>query len=342
MAAARLPRRRLLHRRADPLTPVYRPQALPGQAGRRRLAVDVASGLSLHADAVFLATRCGAHIIPKYVKGRPLDAQPPERVRLALQRLPFRLRSRLVRAALRNTVGDYGKYGLPEPDHPFLGEHPTISDTILSRIIHGRVVPKPTITRLDGDTVHFADGTHEVADVVVYATGYKVTFPFFDPDVISAPGNVIDLYRRVFHPDVEGVYFLALLQPLGATMPLAEAQRRWLGEYLRGRYLLPRRRRRTGGGTSPRSATRCRWITTCTCGSWRTGAAGEPGPGRHQLPVAGARAGSYAGTAGHGLTRPAASRSVSGVSGTRSARLRARRPGRRRTTSRAPPPRRRR
>ncbi len=32
------------------------------------------------------------------------------------------------------------------------------------------------------------------ADIVVYCTGYKITFPFFDEDFISAPDNHIELY----------------------------------------------------------------------------------------------------------------------------------------------------
>ena len=43
----------------------------------------------------------------------------------------------------------------------------------------------------------------------------------------------------MFHPDVGGVYFLSLLQPLGATMPIAEAQGRWVARHLRGEYHLP-------------------------------------------------------------------------------------------------------
>ena len=41
------------------------------------------------------------------------------------------------------------------------------------------------------------------ADVVVYCTGYKVTFPFFDEGFISAPDNDLPLFRRVFHPDID-------------------------------------------------------------------------------------------------------------------------------------------
>jgi hypothetical protein len=43
----------------------------------------------------------------------------------------------------------------------------------------------------------------------------------------------------VFHPDIRNVFFIGLLQPLGAIMPLAEAQGCWIGEYLRGDYALP-------------------------------------------------------------------------------------------------------
>ena len=33
------------------------------------------------------------------------------------------------------------------------------------------------------------DGSEVEADVVVYCTGYKVTFPFFDAGLIAAPDN---------------------------------------------------------------------------------------------------------------------------------------------------------
>ena len=77
--------------------------------------------------------------------------------------------------------------------------------------------------------------------MVVYCTGYKISFPFFDADLISAPDNHIELFRRVFHPEFDDVFFVALLQPLGATMPLAEAQGQWIADYLKGEYALPPR-----------------------------------------------------------------------------------------------------
>jgi len=98
---------------------------------------------------------------------------------------------------------------------------------------------KPNIAALEGDGVRFADGGSEPVDVIIYCTGYKVTFPFFDEDFISAPDNDLPLFRRVFKPGIDNVFFIALLQPLGATMPIAEAQGRWIAAYLRGEYALP-------------------------------------------------------------------------------------------------------
>jgi hypothetical protein len=89
--------------------------------------------------------------------------------------------------------------------------------------------------------VRFEDGTAEDVDVIIWCTGYKVTFPFFAENFISAPDNDLPLYRRVFKPGIDNLAFIALLQPLGATMPLAEAQGRWIASYLRGEYHLPPR-----------------------------------------------------------------------------------------------------
>ena len=78
-------------------------------------------------------------------------------------------------------------YGLPTPDHKIAEAHPTVSGRILDRLAHGAITPKPNIAELRGDRVAFADGSEVEADVVVYCTGYKVTFPFFDEDFIAAP-----------------------------------------------------------------------------------------------------------------------------------------------------------
>ena len=180
--------------------------------------------------------RRGAYVVPKYLFGRPLDQIG---VNPLTPLLPFGIRRASVRALYRIAVGRVEDYGLPAPDHRLLEAHPTVSADFLDRIAQGEVTWKPNVETLQGDRVRFADGTLEPVDVIVWCTGYKVTFPFFDEGFISAPRNELPLYRRVFKPGIDNLVFIALLQPLGATMPLAEAQGRWVAAYLRGEYRLP-------------------------------------------------------------------------------------------------------
>jgi cation diffusion facilitator CzcD-associated flavoprotein CzcO len=201
--------------------------------GMGNSAMDIAVDASYHARSVYLAHRRGAHIIPKYLFGRPIDQIGGD------PRVPGPIRWTMFRALLRITQGDMTRFGLKKPDHKFAEAHPTISGRILDRLAHGAITPKPNIERLEGDQVVFEDGSSVHADLVVYCTGYKVTFPFFDEDFIAAPDNELPLFRRVFDPDVPGVFFVGLLQPLGAIMPLAAEQSRWIARYLRGEYALP-------------------------------------------------------------------------------------------------------
>jgi dimethylaniline monooxygenase (N-oxide forming) len=232
-------------------------------AGKRALvlgmgnsAMDIAVEASYVADRTFLAARRGAWILPKYMFGRPVDQLPND------PRLPAKLRMKLFEAMIRLHVGRPEQYGLPKPDHPFGSAHPTVSGRIIDRLQHGTITPKPNIARLDGNEVEFADGTRERVDVVVYCTGYRISFPFFDRDFISAPDNRIELFRRLMHPDVVGVYFVALVQPLGATMPIAEVQGQWIADELRGEYARPSRAAMLDDIAAENAAMRKRYVAS--------------------------------------------------------------------------------
>jgi dimethylaniline monooxygenase (N-oxide forming) len=199
-------------------------------------AMDIAVESSFVARRTFLSARRGAHVLPKYALGRPIDQIA---VSPLTPLLPFAVRQAFFRALYRLVVGRVERYGLPAPDHRLLESHPTISADFLGRVAQGEVTWKPGIAALAGDGVRFTDGSVESIDAIVWCTGYKVTFPFCDEQFIAAPDNELPLYRRVFNPGIDNLFFLALLQPLGAMMPLAEAQGRWIAAYLRGEYHLP-------------------------------------------------------------------------------------------------------
>jgi dimethylaniline monooxygenase (N-oxide forming) len=199
-------------------------------------AMDIAVESSFVARRTFLSSRRGAYILPKYLFGRPLDQIG---VNALTPMLPFAFRRAILTAMYRIGVGRVEDYGLPEPDHRLGEAHPTISADFLNRIAHGEMTWKPNVVSLEGNAVRFEDGSEEPIDVIVWCTGYKVTFPFFDEGLVSAPDNDLPLFRRVFKPGIDNLFFIGLLQPLGAIMPLAEVQGRWVAAYLRGEYRLP-------------------------------------------------------------------------------------------------------
>src|SRR6188472_3426764 len=199
-------------------------------------ATDIAVESSRIAEKTFLAMRRGAYVMPKYLNGKPTD----EAASKLLTLMPLAVQRFVLGRMLGLTAGDMTAYGLPKPDHKLLEAHPTVSAELLSRLGHGDIAVKPNLDRFNGGrTVRFVDGSEEEIDLVVYCTGYRITFPFFDENLVSAAGNRLPLYRRVASVDHPGLYFIGLIQPLGAIMPLAEAQAEWVADLLSGRGTLP-------------------------------------------------------------------------------------------------------
>ncbi len=217
------------------------PDVLPGKRvlvlGIGNSAVDVAVESSRIADATFLAMRRGAYVLPKYINGKPID----ETSNPFISALPIAVQRFFVNRALNiAAAGDMTAYGLPQPDHKLFEAHPTVSSELLPRLGHGDIEVRPNIDRFLGErTVRFVDGSEEEIDLVVYCTGYKMTFPFFDPEVLSAPDNRLPLYRRVVSVERPGLYMIGFIQPLGPIMPLAEAQCEWVADLIGGRAALP-------------------------------------------------------------------------------------------------------
>jgi dimethylaniline monooxygenase (N-oxide forming) len=198
-------------------------------------AVDIACEVSSIAKKVVISTRSGAYIIPKYLFGVPTDhiSKPP------LAYAPLALQRAALQTALLINVGKQDNYGVPTPKRPILSEHPTISQDLLNKVGHGKISIKPNIKKLNGKTVLFEDGTEESFDVMIHCTGYQITFPFFDADFLNPKDNNVELYHKVVHPEHSNLFFLGLIQPLGAIMPLAEVQAKWVAQLLTGKSKLP-------------------------------------------------------------------------------------------------------
>jgi cation diffusion facilitator CzcD-associated flavoprotein CzcO len=224
------------HHYIDPTEPL----ALQGKrvlvVGIGNSAVDIVSELSRKgvAERAFISTRSGAWVIPKYFLGRPVDT-----VVKTNPRIPLGLQRRFARVLPRLASGRMEDFGLPTPNHHFLDAHPTVSSELLVRLGSGDAIAKPDVDELLSDRVRFTDGSVEQVDAIVYATGYKITFPFFEPTFISAPGNVLSLYKRMFKPSIDDLAFIGLGQAIPTIFPFAECQSKLAGRWLGGDWALP-------------------------------------------------------------------------------------------------------
>ena len=74
----------------------------------------------------------------------------------------------------------------------------------------------------------------EQVDAIIQATGYRASFPFLDRQLFQVTEDIPALYRRMAPPQLPGLYFPGLVQPVGPTIPLVEVQSRWLAALLSG------------------------------------------------------------------------------------------------------------
>lgn len=198
-------------------------------------ACDVAVEISRVTPQTSISMRRGYHIFPKFIIGKPTDVAFAK-----IRWMPVWLRQKCISFVIRIVQGRYDKYKLMKPDCGPLEIHPTINSELLYFIRHGKVIPRPGIERFEGKKVHFSDGKIEEFDTVIFATGYQISFPFFDKECIDFTNSTeIPLYRKMMHPDFDNLYFIGLCQPQGCIWPLADYQSKIVARIINGTLSRP-------------------------------------------------------------------------------------------------------
>lgn len=198
-------------------------------------ACDIAVEVSRVSAKTSISIRRGQHIFPKFIFGKPTD-----RVFAMISWMPFGCKQYLVAFIIRLLQSRYAKYHLKKPSSKPLDVHPTINSELLYFIRHGKIFPCQGIEKLDGDNVCFVDGRQEAFDVIIYATGYKISFPFFNNQFIDFSSCAhIPLYRKMIHPDFDNLYFIGLFQPQGCIWPLADYQAKIAAGIISGKLKSP-------------------------------------------------------------------------------------------------------
>ncbi|MFM8803130.1 MAG: flavin-containing monooxygenase, partial [Planctomycetia bacterium] len=202
------------------------PVALAGKRvlviGGGNSACDIAVDAAAHAATTVLSLRRGYYFVPRFILARPADLRGERLLKLGL---PLWLRRLVSLRAIDRTVGLPWRHGLPRPDHRLWETHPVVNGELCRHVATGRVRPAGNVVRFEGDTAVFADGGREPFDVVICATGYKVTLPFIDPEQLCADHDGVPrLFLNLLHPARDDLAVVGLIQPDSGQWGLTDLQ----------------------------------------------------------------------------------------------------------------------
>ena len=203
--------------------------------GAGNSACDIAVDISRVAASTAISIRRGCYIVPKIIFGRPVDV-----LYARTRKFPRFLWQPAFRLIGKLTVGPWEKYGLPVPAGGPFEIHPTLNTNILSALRDGMVLPRAGIERLDGERVHFVDGSSETFDVILWGTGFRTSMPFLDTSVVDWDTTQRPpLYLKMMHRSIENLFFIGLFQPIGCIWRLADHQARIAALQIAGRLDRP-------------------------------------------------------------------------------------------------------
>ncbi|XP_074492061.1 flavin-containing monooxygenase 5-like isoform X1 [Sebastes fasciatus] len=203
---------------------------------------DIAVESSRVAEQVYMSTRRGAWVIRQVSDdGLPVDMKYNTRfVHILFQLLPINSLNWFGEKKL-NAMYDHTMYAL-KPNHRLFSQIPVINDDLPLKILSGSVILKSNVKEIRGSTVMFEDGsTVENVDTIVFATGYNYDFPFLPSSAIYKSGHRVGMYKHVFPPNLEHTTLavVGFIHALGAIMPQAEMQARWVARVFKGLKKLP-------------------------------------------------------------------------------------------------------
>ncbi len=178
--------------------------------GAGNSAFDISSECARVSKKSYLSVRRGIWIFPKTFMGKPLS-------HFQTVPLPKWLKMRFAKLMLKLAVGSHEDYGLPKPTIRIDERHPTINTDTLIYIKNGRIKVKGAVKKLMGSQVEFEDGSLEQIDTIVYATGFKVDFPFLPLKLNRVEKNIVKVYGYGMYDDYKGIYIIGWFQPRGGV-----------------------------------------------------------------------------------------------------------------------------
>lgn len=170
---------------------------------------DIAVDAVYYAESVEMSLRSGYWFFPKYILGKPSDTLNEGRA------LPAWLKTRIDGRVIRLITGNPSRLGFPEPEGRIYETHPVLNTLVLYYAGHGDLVIRKDIERFEGREVRFKDGTTGEYDLIMLATGYRLHYPFIEPEHLNWEGNSPKLYLNIFTPSHRNLFVLGMVEATG-------------------------------------------------------------------------------------------------------------------------------
>lgn len=233
------------------------PLALRGKralvVGFGNSALDIACelGRKENCEMVYVSTRRGRWVIPRQFGARTWDAFYPHpalqslgsssrSLRAVVRSLaPRRMREWIRLWRLEAAAGLPHQHGLPQPAESYFDAWPVISSELYQRIAAGDLAVKPEVASYDGRVVHFTDGDSAEVDAIIYCTGYKRSFPFFEQSFAEKRQDSTSRWMQIADPERKNLFFIGFTNPGCAVMPMSEQQAIFVRDILLDRFAPP-------------------------------------------------------------------------------------------------------
>jgi dimethylaniline monooxygenase (N-oxide forming) len=227
-------------------------------AGCAISALEIASDLAMLGAARVISTfRRQRYVVQKLVAGVPTDALSFTRfAALTGEVTPKEIVGKTMQEYVLRVFGSPEQFGAFEPAGDFVTVGRALSQHYLPLVAEGRIVAKPWIDKIEGQTVQFSDGSSEEFDALVFGTGFDLSLPFLSPEIsrsLNLDAKHIDLHKFTFHPDWPGLAFVGLYEQTGPYFTPLELQARWITYVWSGIRHAPSREEMCAGITAYRS-----------------------------------------------------------------------------------------
>ncbi|KAM4641190.1 dimethylaniline monooxygenase [N-oxide-forming] 2-like [Discoglossus pictus] len=209
--------------------------------GMGNSGVDIATELSSRASQVYLTTRKGVWVLKRLGQaGYPWDLFFVRRFDNCLRNALPPFMARWLMKRIMNNQFSHEIYGI-QPEG-IAWKEPLVNEELPSRILCGSIITKKDVAEFTETSAKFGDGTTvENLDVVIFATGYHISFPFLEESIIKVDKSKGYLYKHIIPVDLEKTTLAVIgcVLPVGSIMIMAELQGRWATRTFKGLHKIP-------------------------------------------------------------------------------------------------------